>query len=53
MESTDNAQEAGQRSTSSWRRIDLTDEEFPGRQHDNGDLDDYDELIRVSQRHRQ
>lgn len=48
MEDSKSAEEVGERrSSTSWRRIDPAEEEFPGRVHDNNDLDDYDELLKV------
>ena len=32
----------------SWRVLDTADEVYPGRAHDDHDLDDYDELLKVT-----
>ena len=32
----------------SWRMLDTADEVYPGRAHDDHDLDDYDELLKVT-----
>ncbi|CAL8470297.1 g9839 [Coccomyxa elongata] len=49
MEDSKSAEEVGERrSSTSWRRIDPAEEEFPGRVHDNNDLDDYDELLKAA-----
>ena len=45
---SDEDEGVGQRSSISWRRIDPADEEFPGRLQDNTDLDDFEELMKVS-----
>ncbi len=32
----------------SWRMLDTANEVYPGRAHDDHDLDDYDELLKVT-----
>ena len=33
----------------SWRMVEATEQSYPGRAHDDHDLDDFDELLKVSQ----
>lgn len=50
MDASESAEEegVGRRSSTSWRRIDPAEEEFPGRLQDNRDLDDFEELMKVN-----